>query len=198
MSDLLSQLPDSAFVRKDRSKFTAKLDHELRCAILAMHRAGVHKRVLAAAFGVDRRTIGHIVNPHSLKYKDVRDEEIKLGYKEFSAKYLTEHVVDMVKSALALEEAAKSNNTYKNTLNAQKSSNKHAGIHVVKPDQCQYSHRIEIRFFEEPGDDVVTVGWHYRDLDSKSNPDTWLHSGEESLRTSSDCYTMALLNLMDD
>ncbi len=187
---LLSGLPETAFTGV--TTFAPKLSMEDRCSILALSLSGINKHLLARAFGIDRRTVSHIVNTSSPKYKGVMDEYRRLGHKEFCAKYITENAALKVKAAA--EEKAEPVEKPK----ISRSASSHSGIHILHPEQCAYSHRVEVRYFDGSEEGVSMRGWHYRDLDSKSTPDMWLHNGEESLQTSANCVRMAELNLTDD
>lgn len=189
MTDPLSLIPQHAFVKNGTGKFAPKLNHDERCAVLALVKAGVRRDLVARAFGLDRRTVGHIVNPQSARYKDVRNEYKNFGHEEFVVKYLTEEVAMKVAAAEDPEKAPKP------TTSAR--SNRMQGIHHVKPPQCSYEHRVEIKYLTG-AEAEYGEGWYFRDLDSKTAPDMWFHNGEESRKTSHACYDEMLVNLMDD
>ena len=72
------------FAKKNsENKFGAKLDFTQRCEILALRHAGVTREVLADMYKVDRRTITHIYNPMSPHYKNVREQELRMGRDSF-------------------------------------------------------------------------------------------------------------------
>lgn len=190
MTDILSQLPASAFKKERSDKFTAKLDFSQRCAILALVRSNIQRNVVAAAFSVDRRTVGHICNDSGPHYKEVRRRFNEMGLEAFRETYLREDIVEAVAKAATTAEAKASNAGYaesKEGVSAR--ANRKAGLHTIKPEQCAYSHRIEISY--------VNDGWHYRDLDS-SAPNEWLHNGDASRRTSQACYEAAMENIVDE
>lgn len=191
---VLSALPSHAFRQiVNKGKFAAKLDYGERAAILSAYTNGVRRELLAAAFSVDRRTIGHIVNPTSVHYKDVRKEMKEMGPDDFTRKYLTEDMAQKIGAAVTEQVQVEAD------PNApDKKKNKMAGLHTVKPSQCAYSHRIEIEWRESPGiGSLDGPGWYYRDLDSK-DADMWLHNGPDSLRSSNLALSYATENLMDD
>ncbi len=185
-TDPLSMIPDTSFKAVNVGKFAPKLNTEERCAVLALVRAGIRREVVAAAFGVDRRTVGHIANPSSLRYRETRNTYTNLGHDEFLKRYITEEVaqrVAKVSDAPVVEDTS---------LKVSSRANRMAGEHRVKPPQCEYEHHIEIAFMEVDG----VKGWYYRDIDS--DPDTWLHNGDDSRKTSHACYGAVLENLVDD
>lgn len=187
--DVLSLIPAAAMRKANSGKFEPKLDFAERCAILAAYSNGVRRDVLATAFGVDRRTIGHIVNPTSVHYRDVRKRLHDDGPQNFTNMFLTEELA--LKIGAAVKEEAK----IEADPNApDKKKNKQAGLHTVKPAQCAYSHRLEIAWHDEKG---AGPGWYYRDLDG-SDSLGWYHNGLDSLRTSALALSYAEANLMDD
>jgi hypothetical protein len=196
MTDVLSLIPAAAMRKTNTGKFEPKLDFAERCAILAAYSNGVRRDVLATAFGVDRRTIGHIVNPTSVHYRDVRRKLKDDGPENFTNMFLTEELA--LKIGAAVKEEAK----IEADPNApNKKANKAQGLHTVKPSQCAYSHRIEIQWREamplNDGPPDNERGWYYRDLDSKE-PNMWWHNGDDSRRTSVLALSYAEANLMDD
>lgn len=189
MTDPLSLIPKEAFVASRTGKFESKLTFEQRCTILALVVSKVARPVVAVAFGVDRRTVTHICNESSPHYKNVRGEMKKLGHAEFVKQHISEADANAVMEAVTRVQADQPDPHA--GPSARRSS--HAGIQTVKPEQCDYSHRLEIKFWPEP-----SGGWKYRDLDSKTDPDAWLHNGEESLLSSKACFEAAQANLTDD
>lgn len=201
MTNPLDLIPKHAFKAKidDDGKFKPKLDFNERCSILALVMSGVDRRVVAVAFGVDRRTVGHVVNKQSVHYKDVRREYARMGHDAFVAAHLTEQAALKVAAAASDPAVFKTDSQIREETGVSVPSAraaKMAGIHVVKPEQCEYSHRIEVKWMD--GDGGYPKGWHFRDLDSKSTPELWLHNGDESLLTSQACLKMAEANLTDD
>lgn len=186
MSDILSQLPQSAFKQANSGRFAPVLSYDQRCAALALVHSNVVRSVIAAAFGVNRRTISHIANESSIHYRDVRAEYKSMGHEAFLKKYLREEHVQAVARAASKSAAAHPD------VSAR--ANKFAGMHTVKPEQCSYSHRIEIAYFTDQPDGA---GWYFRDLESVDR-DTWLHNGEDSRRTSQACYKAVLDNITDE
>lgn len=182
----MNEIPQHLLRRApDKADFQAKLTEAERCGILALHIKGVRVDALALAFNIHKRTVGHIVNPHSTHYKTTRAEHKRLGTEDFLAKYATEEVVQRILSVPVPAVGRRAPDA---------SHHRKAGIHVVKPEQCAYSHRLEIRYL----DDRDPVGWYYRDLDSKGAPGAWFHNGPDSLATSQACLALAEVELTDD
>src|SRR5690606_21421174 len=116
----------------------------------------------------------------------------------FVRDYLTEAIATKVADAAKAPEVEMPNrqiDAARATVGPSKRANKMAGIHVVKPDQCGYSHRLDIRWFEK-GEATDAEGWHFADLDSADA--SFYHNGPESLLTSQNCLAMAETNLTDD
>ena len=173
------------------SKFEAKLTFARRCEILALHRMGCTREALAELYGVDRRTITHIHNPKSPRYKNVREEELRLGRENFLTTYLD---LDMLVKAAAFVQPvldAKDENN--------RSANRKAGLHMAQNAMCDYVHRIIIQWVEKGTQEHIQVsGWYYRDLDSEW-PDQWStpHGMPEATKTSNACYTAMLTDISD-
>lgn len=183
----LSAIPQH-LLRKapDNADFAPKLNHEERCGILALHILGVKTDVLALAFSLNRRTVTHLVNPQSNHYRPARAERKRMGDADFIAKYATE---DLRRRVIDVANRPELRPVKPNQMERRK-----AGIQVVKPDQCSYSHRLEIKYLA----DRDPPGWYYRDMDSKSSPDEWFHNGDASLASSQNCLALAEANLTDD
>lgn len=192
MTGPLSLIPKDRFVKHHTGKFAPKLNDEERCAVLALVRSGVRRESVAAAYGIDRRTVGHISNTESARYKEVRAKYKAMGHEEFVRTFLTEEAALKIAALPADETTAPKVDTSAPSPRA----NRLAGSHKVKPEQCEYEHRIEIKYCKAE-DETGFEGWHFRDLDSK-NPENWFHNGDESRRTSQSCYDAMLENLMDD
>lgn len=194
----LALIPKEAMTASKTGEFAAKMTFEERCAVLACVVYGVSRPIVALAFSINRRTVTHVVNEHSIHYKDVRKKLKELGKDEFIKEYLTESVARKVAEA-AQQHGAMAHSEPDVTPGTVPSAraNKKAGINVVQPEQCSYSHRLEIAFMGVE-DWAGDIGWHYRDLDDKTAPDTWLHNGPESLMTSQSCLKAAEANLTDD
>jgi hypothetical protein len=182
-------LLDSLAAEASYGKFAAKLSFAQRCEILALHRKGCTRELLAKLYRVDRRTITHIYNQQSPHYKNVREEELRLGRDNFILQYLT---LDVQNAAIALMEK----NGDKEVNN--KLANRKAGIHMMRNDYCDYDHRVMIGWIEPSDqDDIQIAGWYYKDLDSEW-PDTWFTAGgPDSLKTSQAAYTAAINDISD-
>lgn len=81
------------------SKFAAKLTFQQRCEIYALAMVGgVKRELLARAYGVNRATVRHIINPSSPHYRNVRKEFRDLGTEEFTERFGTADVIARVMS----------------------------------------------------------------------------------------------------
>lgn len=193
--DPLSLLPEHAF-SKNSNRFAAKLTEDQRCSILALARHGVKRELIAQAFGIDSRTVAHISNDHSAKYKHVRATYQQLGHDEFTARYLTEDVARMVAEVAPEPPPERANPGMPSLDGVSKRANRLAGIQIVAAMEGmrKYPHEVEIAF--RSGVDDMPDGWYYRDM-TGDDPEGWYHNGEASLRTSSACYQALTENLMD-
>lgn len=195
VEELQAELQAHPTIMRGLGRFEAKLTFDERCSVLALYLSGVHRRVLALAFGVDRRTVAHIYNKSSPHYKNVRLELNRLGREAFLKQYLTEDATRRVAEVADRPEVTLSDDYLKKENKApnipSKKWHRKAGVNVLKPEQCEYSHRVVIAWREEPN-----PGWYYQDLDG-NDPDAWLHSGPESLLSSSNALKGAELEIMD-
>ncbi len=187
----MADFPEEAY--RKNTNFQRKLDENDRIAIIAMYRSGIRREILALAFGVDKRTIGHMANPQSVHYIKDRKRYETLGMERVLAEIVTEEMKRKVVDATVSLRTVKTETVSKNLEVSPRSAN-YAGIHTVRPDQCAYSHRIEIKYRDE-GDDPA--GWYVRDMESL-NPELWFHNGPASLKSSKACYDAALLNMVDE
>lgn len=158
-----------AIGEKNTGKFGAKLTFEDRCAILACCRHGIPINVISLTFDVHRRTISHIRNPLGRHYKDVRDREVELGAAAFLSSYMTEVVALRVieardKHAHKLLTNRVTDEARGKEGQPRKQASGKAGVHLVKTDFTQFTHRIEVVWVE--ADQV----WGWRDMDG-SMPD---------------------------
>jgi len=201
VEELQTELRQYPTIIRGLGRFDAKLTFDERCSVLALYISGIHRRVLAAAFGIDRRTVAHIYNKNSVHYKKVRARLQELGQAEFLRQYLTE---ESTRKAAAVANdpsvtlADREWRAQPDTGMPSKRKNRKEGVHVVKPDQCEYSHRLVIQWFDEREESETTLsaGWWYQDLDG-NNPEEWFHSGPESLLSSANALKMAQTEIID-
>ena len=189
--DLITSI--SALKLKPHGRFSPKLDFDQRCEILALFRTGVGRAVLAEAYGLDRRTVTHIYNRASPHYRNVRAEEQKLGKEEFMKKYITENGLNKLKAAT--ERMPKPPVEEPKGPRANRNSRKFAGVHKVKNDNVAFEHRIIVSW-QEATLDNAGAGWYYQDADG-SQPNDWLHNGDESRMSSKACIDAVRANLFD-
>lgn len=183
VQDLLSKLPATAF-RSGSPNFEPKLNFDERCAVLALHRQNVSIVMLAAAFGINRRTVNRIVADGSTRYREVRDQEKRMGTEEFCQHYITEEITQRVAAAADKPETKQSSDQYDQTPKAERSgipsqrANSLAGINMWQVPGAEYAHRIEVKWLEantaedDNGPFEHPAGWFSRDLDGP-NPERW-------------------------
>lgn len=166
-------------------KFAPKMSFDQRCELLALYRKGYTREALAKLYGVDRRTVTHIHNAQSSHYRNVREEELRLGRENFLEKYITADSMAKVMELAAVE----------SEVNNKQAKGKQ-GIHTVQGPMCKYPHRVRIEWKEANDKDILTSGWYYNDMDSDF-PDGWFHTGPESMKTSQACYEGMLEDITD-
>lgn len=166
-----------------------------RCSILALFRKGVSVRMLAAAFGVNRRTVTHIINTESTRYKAVRDREKQMGTEDFIVEYYTEDAIRKINAAADKPELNQAIAEYdakagdRLTLSSKRATG-NAGINTIKLPHHEYAHRIEVSWLEantaedDGGPFEHPAGWYWRDLDSEQ-PDRWQGDPEAGTHTTS-------------
>lgn len=185
VEEIMADLPEGSF--RSEGKFVPKLTFVERCEILAFYRKGVSRVMLAAAFGVDRRTITHIYTKTSPHYKNVREEEERLGRERFVQTYITESGAGKI---AAVQSQVKEE---RDPSLSVKAANKHRGLNMVKTEFTNFEHRVMIEWF----DGAIGEGWYYKDLDGPDSDDIMLHNGPESIRTSQECLRAVKENLID-
>lgn len=188
MTDALSIIPADAMRQHRDDEFAPKLVEDERMAILACIEYGVLRDVVAKAFGINRRTVSHIANSGSTRYREVRKRRDEMGRDAFVAHYLTETVAQKIAANTKPRKIDTTPAVEKVSVHA----NGKAGIQVVNNDMLKAPHRVEIAFKA----DLEPKGWYYRDIDGPEH-DTWFHNGEDSLRTSQACLKMVELNLTE-
>lgn len=180
----------------DDGKFKPKLDVLNRYRALAAVRSGIKKEIVAAAFGIDRRTISHMTNPQSKHYKSTREKELSMGTKAFVQEYFDEWTLQKILlTDLSKIQPSGSVSQDDGTPKPNPRAKSKAGINVVKPEQCKYNHRVDVKFFEA-GKGQHQEGWWYRDMDGP-NPDEWCRGDDGSLMTSQDCLRAAEESIYD-
>lgn len=167
------------FLAGNDGKFKAKLDEADRMRCLASVMAGIKKDIVAVAFGIDRRTVSHMTNPYSKHYKSLRDKAKAMGEKAFVKEHFDEIALERIRSAKPPK--AEAEKTGGPNIRAKSK----AGVNVVRPEQCSYSHRINVAFRQEP-----EPGWWYQDLDGP-DPQEWCRGDAASMQTSQDCLMAA-------
>jgi len=172
-----------ALMGVNNGKYVPKLDHERRCQVLALYRVGITREALAAMFGINTRTVGHIYSQESPHYRQVKEEETLLGREKFIEKYMNDDLLARAMSyRMGVEKQVEKNNRY---------AKGKAGVHVVRPTQCLHEHRVIISWREDN-----VPGWYYQDRDGDM-PDSWFSTGPDSMRTSRDCFVGMLKDIAD-
>ncbi|QIG66064.1 hypothetical protein PQB35_gp08 [Ochrobactrum phage vB_OspP_OH] len=219
--DQFSHLPDdlAEFMRtvakqpQHNGQFAPKLSHADRMGIYAAAKTGTNLTLLALVFGVNRRTITHMVSDTSKAYGPVKREYIKLGHTDFVNKYLTEAIaarimegmnnpeimykVSMTTKQLDAEEAARRSKESR-AIGPNPKANNMQGTRTIK-GQDGLSHRYEIGWLDSHPNMPEACGWFIRCLDS-SMPDFWQTGGERTdtgFWTSIEAYNYIRDNAID-
>jgi len=165
------------------NKFSPKLSLTKHCEILALYRMGYNADLLAKAYGVDRKTVTHMYNPQSPKYKGVKGQEKIMGTDGLIRVYVTDVVLAHIKNfETPVEELS------------NKYANKKEGVHLVQGINCTFKHRLEIRWCEP--DEVEVKGWYYKDMDGDF-PEAWIRGDDDSMKNSQACLNFALKDISD-
>ena len=118
-----------------------KLSFFDRCVLYGLYQRGVAKRVLAAAFGVNRSTVAYIILPTSPNYKNVRLEFRNLGAERFHEMY-TDSEIARQRWELALKGASSAvdvPDTEQTKASGREAvPNKHADSHAGKHGVTAY------------------------------------------------------------
>ena len=163
------------------NKFAPKLSFTRQCEIVALYRMGYNADVLAKVYGVDRKTVTHMYNPLSNKYRGVKTEEKVRGTEGLIRAYVNEEV-----------EAAIKKHTSQVQGDNNKIANKMQGVHIVEGVKCTFKHRVEIKWCELP----EGTGWFYKDMDGDF-PEAWLRGDDDSMKNSQACYNHMLKEIED-
>lgn len=177
----LSQLP--ADLMSSGHEFAPKMSLDQRCEIYALQLSGVSRNVLALAYGVNRRTITHICNPASSRYREVRKKKDEMGTAPFIAQYVTEEALKKVREFARHPDV---NKTYKETDTPMTINNprsvRNAGVNTLNFNLAgdagmPKSLRVHIAWLEEGaelqgGQLAKEAGWYIRTLDPLIPGDT--------------------------
>lgn len=201
---------DPAAMRGSQSSYAPKLTFDDRCAILAAFVNGVSPRVLAEAYGINRRTVSAITNEHSLHYRDVRQRRKMMGGAEFAAAYITDSVVSRVNAALASPVATMTVRDYEKyapKFNPRATSEMGVRQWRAQPNEFDagmaYLHFVEIAIVENNPDPNWNMGgdegengmsWGWRDLNDGNSEGRWI----TGFRTSKAAWAHARDNIVDD
>jgi hypothetical protein len=194
--DEIRERLDPALLRHNSPKFEPKLTFAERCAVLALHMQGASISALAATFGINRRTVKHLISPSSTRYRAVRDQAKAMGDEDFCREYITETIASRFNEAKDSPEVHESMDDYDTVPKADRAgipsprASAHAGTNMWTPPGAEYAHRIEIKWLEantaedDTGPFEHPAGWYSRDLDGET-PDRWDGDPENGSHTSS-------------
>lgn len=173
-----------ALLRENNVKFEPKLSFAERCAVLALNLQGASISALATTFGINRRTVKHIVSENGPRYKAVREQVKVMGEDAFIREYITETIAMRFNKAKDEPETHEPEIEYRQTPRSERAgvpsarASAHAGINMWTPPGAEYAHRIEIAWLEantaedDNGPFEHPAGWYSRDLDGET-PERW-------------------------
>ena len=182
--------------RQFNSKFEAKLTFDERCSILALHLRGTSTAMLAAAFGVNRRTVTHVITPGGPRYRNVREQLQLMGPEEFTTQYINEAAMMRINAAANSTEVAEKADEYRSHTLAERGgvasprATGSAGITTIKLPHHEFAHRIEVSWLEadtaedDDGPFQHPAGWYWRDLDA-DKPERWNGDPEQQTHLTS-------------
>jgi len=199
---------DPSALRGAQSSYAPKLCFEERCAILAAFINGASPRVLAEAYGINRRTVAAITNEHSLHYRDVRQKRRAMGGLDFAALYLDDAAIARINAAAASPVAKMTVAEYEKyapTFNPRASSEMGTRQWRVPATEYDpgnaYVHFVEVYIVDvsrdwnmggDPGVDGKSWGW--RDKMCGTSGGEWI----TGFKTSKEAWAHAKLNITDD
>lgn len=203
--NLIESMPDEAF--SYNVKFAAKLTFAERCAIYALfYKDHITKGVLAYAFGLNRRTVGHIVNEASPFYKNVRRRAKMYGLEDLYKEYVTEEIVSRVAEAAKLVVAHAStrvaDKNSRDEMAPQRRASRAEGYHEIQNEYCASPHRIKVEYCEDFKlmDGRVLSCWGFYDLSLPSPFDEVFQcvgEHDEVFKTSQEALSYARVNCAD-
>lgn len=183
-ADHPAQKLNPSVLKQHNSNFEAKLTFAERCSLYALHLRGTSTAMLAAAFGVNRRTVTHLCSPDSSRYRNVRDQFKAMGQDAFMAEYFTETAVERLNAAAHKAEVTESTAEYRTKTMAERGGHASeratscSGLSTIKLPHHEFSHRIEVAWLDantaedDNGPFEHPAGWYWRDLDSDL-PERW-------------------------
>lgn len=186
--EIMALIPPEAMRKHKEGAFAPKLTENERRAILVLDYKGVHRNVLAAAFGINRRTLASMLNKHSTRYHKTRQAFAEGKPEEWLCLYLTEDIALRVAAAKgAAEVSIVKQKDYderpRDDYNPR--ADKYAGNHTVKNKDHTYSHKLVISW------DLNTESWAYCDTNGF---DTTNYTG---WHTSTEAYKQGVASCMD-
>lgn len=185
----IHSIPAESFRRGVPDEFQAKLTEDERRAIIALDYKGVHRNVLAAAFGINRRTLASMLNRQSSKYTKLRKAFDSSNPSEWCAKYITEDIALRVAKAKTSPEATivkQQDYDDREQSEFNRRATKWEGAHTYKSALAghRYNHVIRI-FWHENG------SWAYQDTNGFDDTEY------PGFKTSTEAWKQACISAMD-
>lgn len=143
------------------SEFAPKLTEHERLGILAAHAMGTPVNVLAAAFNVNRRTIGLMTRPSSTVYRKLRKKAHEMGRDALIADYYTNAIDAKVKAALN-DDVIKKSNVEAERITAEREKAVRPKVRTPNPraDRFAGDHSLYDSSFKRSVVYTITFGHH--------------------------------------
>lgn len=190
------------------SKFAPKLTVAERCEIYALCKEGtLDKRAIAAAYGINRGTLGHINNENGKHYRDVRKMYKELGHERFLRKYITPTVIERYLLGKEKQETLYSRDELAKAIEEgtgpatgpNPKATKNAGVFYFTSLMYKAPVKAEVLWVDNPGPDLFsaedrTSGWYVQVFheDTEAWPPDHCHGTPENSKTSTSAKTQFL------
>lgn len=162
---------------REGDQFSPKYDFEGRCAMAASLLSGFSTSQVAAAFGVNRRTVTKILPRASKYYRPIRDEIDRLGRVDFVGKYFTDSTLERLQKAatdptikMTYREADEAQTAATRGPNPRATSNQ--GVALLNHESKTY--RVDVQWRDD-----TSEGWYFCMLDVEGLENAWLGTGDE-------------------
>ena len=153
------------------SDFAPKLTERQRRSAYAFHLRGLPRVAIALLFGINKRTVGHMVRESSPHYRAIRKEAERMGVNAFVREYLTDEDFKRMASVLTSDAYKKASTSTDDEFDDQQKrmagapnerAVRHAGVHSIVRPFTGKTHRVEIAWGTTHNESGC---WHFRCLD---------------------------------
>lgn len=184
------------------SKYAPKLSFVERCQVLALMLSNLDRRIVGAAYGINRGTVSYIVNEASPHYKDVRRELKDHGLDRFLAKYLTPVALERYAGAKNDQQTLYSDDELRRAKEKGELPGQEANPKAVKSEGVFWftgmwglqvgTYKAEVKWTDEPGPDPAdflsetprTPGWYIHVKDAEDDNTFYIAGSAADSKTS--------------